>query len=81
MAVTLVSDDEEHFLRKIEVLQESDIPLKGAQSLRFHKNKITQPEFTCISLSAGKKGKASPRRSGGCTYQRCGHSWRRLGQN
>ncbi len=60
MAVTLVSDDEEHFLRKIEVLQESDIPLKGAQSLRFHKNKITQPEFTCISLSAGKKEKLRP---------------------
>ena len=60
MAVTLVSDEEEHFLRKIEVLQESDIPLKGAQSLRFHKNKITQPEFTCISLSAGKKQKLRP---------------------
>jgi len=60
MAVTLVSDDEEHFLRKIEVLQESDIPLKGAQSLRFHKNKIIQPDFTCISLSAGKKQKLRP---------------------
>lgn len=31
-----------------------------AQSLRFHKNKITQPEFTCISLSAGKKQKLRP---------------------
>ena len=60
MAITLVSEEEEHFLRKIEVLQESDIPLKGAQSLRFHKNKITQPEFTCISLSAGKKEKLRP---------------------
>lgn len=60
MAVTLVSDEEEHFLRKIEVLQQSDIPLKGAQSLRFHKNKITQPEFTCIALSAGKKQKLRP---------------------
>ena len=60
MAVTLVSDEEEHFLRKIEVLQESDIPIKGAQSLRFHKNKITQPDFTCISLSAGKKQKLRP---------------------
>lgn len=60
MAITLVSAEEEHFLRKIEVLQESDIPLKGAQSLRFHKNKITQPEFTCISLSAGKKEKLRP---------------------
>lgn len=60
MAVTLVSEEEEHFLRKIEVLQESDIPLKGAQSLRFHKNKISQPDFTCISLSAGKKQKLRP---------------------
>ena len=60
IAITLVSEDEEHFLRKIEVLQEEDIPLKGAQSLRFHKNKITQPEFTCLSLSAGKKQKLRP---------------------
>ncbi len=60
MAITLVSDEEEHFLRKIEVLQGSDISLKGAQSLRFHKNKITQPDFACISLSAGKKQKLRP---------------------
>ncbi|WP_269518370.1 ATP-dependent RNA helicase DbpA [Alteromonas sp. BMJM2] len=60
MAITLISDDEENSLRKIEVLQQEDIPLKGAQSLRFHKNKITQPEFTCLSLSAGKKQKLRP---------------------
>lgn len=60
IAITLVSDAEEHFLRKIEVLQKSDIPLKGAQSLRFHKNRIVQPEFVCIGLSAGKKQKLRP---------------------
>lgn len=60
IAITLVSDEDEHFLRKVELLQESDIPLKGAQSLRFHKNRIKQPEFTCIGLSAGKKQKLRP---------------------
>jgi len=59
-AITLVSEEEEHFLRKIEVLQDSDIELKGAQGLRFHKNRITLPEFSCISLSAGKKEKLRP---------------------
>ena len=60
LAITLVSDDEMHFLRKIEVLQDADIPLKGSQSLRFHKNRIIQPEYVCISLSAGKKQKLRP---------------------
>ncbi|VEL98725.1 ATP-dependent RNA helicase DbpA [Alteromonas sp. 76-1] len=59
-AITLVGDEEEHFLRKIEVLQGTDIPLKGAQGLRFHKNRIIEPEFSCISLSAGKKQKLRP---------------------
>ena len=59
-AITLVGDEEEHFLRKIEVLQESDIEMKGAQALRFHKNRIVLPDFTCISLGAGKKQKLRP---------------------
>ncbi|GGW83340.1 ATP-dependent RNA helicase DbpA [Alteromonas halophila] len=59
-AVSLIVDDD---LLRIEQLAERlkrDIPVKGAQALRFHKNRIVMPDYTAIMLGAGKKQKLRP---------------------
>ncbi len=60
LAVTLVSDRERDHFEKIEAFAEIKIPLKGAQSLRFHANRITKPVYACIHVNAGKKEKLRP---------------------
>lgn len=59
-AVTLVTDHEEIFWERIQDLIEQRIDLKGIESLRFHKNRIVVPIFTCILVDAGKKNKIRP---------------------
>ena len=60
LAVTLVSDREQDHFDKIEAFAEIKIPVKGAQSLRFHANRITKPVFVCLHVNAGKKEKLRP---------------------
>ncbi|RDV25645.1 ATP-dependent RNA helicase DbpA [Alteromonas aestuariivivens] len=57
LAITLCSEKEQIFLARIEELMDTSIPSKGAQSLRFHANRILEPVYVCIGLSAGKKQK------------------------
>ena len=60
LAVTLMSAKEEIFIARIEELLNKKLAVKGAQSLRFHANRISTPAFTLVSLSAGKKDKIRP---------------------
>lgn len=59
-AIVLFEEKEQAFLEKIEHFHEVKIPVKGIQALRFHKNRIVQPEFQCIVVNAGKKAKLRP---------------------
>ncbi|QJR81406.1 ATP-dependent RNA helicase DbpA [Alteromonas pelagimontana] len=59
-AFTLCSEEEQSFLLKIQLLMGKDINSVGAQSLRFHANRIVEPEYVCIAAGAGKKQKLRP---------------------
>ncbi len=59
-AFTLCSDKEQLFLSRIETLCDLTFEQKGAQSLRFHRNRIIAPVFVCITLNGGKKQKLRP---------------------
>lgn len=59
-AITLCSDSEEIKVARIEELMDIAIPRKGAESLRFHANRVPEPEFACITFNAGKKQKIRP---------------------
>ena len=59
-AITLVGPAEKDQFEKIEAFAEIKIPMKGAQSLRFHANRIPAPVYVCIHVSAGKKDKLRP---------------------
>jgi ATP-independent RNA helicase DbpA len=56
-AFTLMSAAEEGALTAIELASGETFNKKGAQSLRFHANRIVVPEFSCLALQAGKKQK------------------------
>ena len=60
MAYTLMSANEASLLAAIEIHTGEDLKRKGAQSLRFHANRIIEPEFKCLRLGAGKKAKLRP---------------------
>ena len=60
IAVTLLTPEDVIHWKKITERASSAIPEKGAQALRFHKNRIVQPEYDCIVLQAGKKQKLRP---------------------
>lgn len=59
-AFTLCSEAELPFLQRIEAVMDTRYTRKGAQSLRFHANRIRTPEFACIAVAAGKKQKLRP---------------------
>ncbi len=59
-AVSLIIDDD---LLRIEQIAERlgrTIPVKGAQGLRYHRNRIVTPEFKVLLLASGKKQKLRP---------------------
>jgi len=60
MAFTLMSESESAALAAIEIHTKQDLKKKGAQSLRFHANRIIEPEFVCLNLNEGKKAKLRP---------------------
>ncbi|GGF86400.1 ATP-dependent RNA helicase DbpA [Alteromonas lipolytica] len=60
VAYTLMSERESALLAAIEIHTKQDFKKKGAQSLRFHANRIVEPDYVCLSLNAGKKSKLRP---------------------
>lgn len=60
LAVSLVSESENFFWQRILDLVGKEIPLKGIQSLRFHKNRIVIPPYVSVLVDAGKKNKIRP---------------------
>ena len=60
MAFTLMGESEGAALAAIEIHTRQDLKKKGAQSLRFHANRIIEPEFVCLNLNEGKKAKLRP---------------------
>ena len=60
LAVTLVSDAEMANLREIEVHAQVVLKPKGIESVRFHANRIIQPEYVTLSIDGGKRQKLRP---------------------
>lgn len=56
-AITLIDDSDEIKLVAFNAQLSEEIPIKHAQALRFHANRIKQPEFVGIQIDAGKKQK------------------------
>ncbi|MBT1451186.1 DEAD/DEAH box helicase [Glaciecola sp. XM2] len=59
VAVTLIDDLDETKLIGFNAQLPEDIPIKSAQALRFHANRIKEPLYTGIQIDAGKKQKLS----------------------
>ncbi|MCW8109207.1 ATP-dependent RNA helicase DbpA [Alteromonas ponticola] len=59
-AITLYDDNELAHLNKIEAFREKQFVKKSAQSLTFQPKNVSQPAYTCLVLSAGKKSKIRP---------------------
>ncbi|MFC4701454.1 DEAD/DEAH box helicase [Glaciecola siphonariae] len=59
MAITIIDDSDEVKLVAFNSQLPEDIPVKGAQALRFHANRIKQPAFVGIQIDGGKKQKLS----------------------
>ena len=59
MAITLIDDSDEVKLVGFNAALPEDIPVKQAQALRFHANRIKQPAYVGIQMDAGKKQKLS----------------------
>lgn len=60
LAISLVSDSEEIYAARIEEQLNKSIRKKGAESLRFHSNRVIPADFVMISISGGKKDKLRP---------------------
>lgn len=60
LAVTLVSDNEMSALRDIEAHAQVVLKPKGIESVRFHANRIIQPEYVTLSIDGGKRQKLRP---------------------
>lgn len=59
-AVTLVSDKETQALKAIEAHAQVVLKPKGIESIRFHANRIVQPEYVTVSIDGGKRQKLRP---------------------
>ncbi len=59
LAVTLIKESQEKLLKEIAASTHSSIQVKHSQSLRFHANRIIEPEHQCIMIDGGKKQKIS----------------------
>jgi ATP-independent RNA helicase DbpA len=60
LAVSLMAAQDEIFVARIEEHFNQSIPSKGAQSLRFHANRIVPPAFNMVIIKGGKKEKLRP---------------------
>ena len=59
MAITLIDESDELKLVGFNAQLPEDIPIKSAQALRFHANRIKEPMYVGIQIDAGKKQKLS----------------------
>ncbi|MGS2721709.1 ATP-dependent RNA helicase DbpA [Paraglaciecola aestuariivivens] len=60
LALTLCTPKEMHRANAIEDYQQSKIKWTGIQSIRFHANRLIQPEYATICIDGGKKSKIRP---------------------
>ncbi|MFT2089854.1 ATP-dependent RNA helicase DbpA [Paraglaciecola sp. 2405UD69-4] len=60
LALTICSPKEMHRANAIEDYQQSKIKWTGIQALRFHANRLIQPEYATICIDGGKKSKIRP---------------------
>ncbi|WP_289028132.1 ATP-dependent RNA helicase DbpA [uncultured Paraglaciecola sp.] len=60
LALTICSPKEVHRANAIEDYQKSKIKWTGIQALRFHANRLIQPEYETICIDGGKKSKLRP---------------------
>ncbi|MCF2948611.1 ATP-dependent RNA helicase DbpA [Paraglaciecola aquimarina] len=60
LALTLCSPKEMPRANAIEDYQKAKIKWTGIQSIRFHANRLIQPEYATICIDAGKKSKIRP---------------------
>nr|WP_136251087.1 DEAD/DEAH box helicase [Ningiella ruwaisensis] len=58
-AITLIDDTDETKLIGFNAQLPSDIPVKSGLALRFHKNRIREPQYVGVQIDAGKKQKIS----------------------
>jgi ATP-independent RNA helicase DbpA len=60
LALTLVSPKEMARANAIEDYQGSKVKWLGIQSIRFHQNRLVEPEFVTVCIDGGKKDKLRP---------------------
>ncbi|WJG09835.1 ATP-dependent RNA helicase DbpA [Aliiglaciecola sp. LCG003] len=60
LALTLCNPNEIGRANAVEDYQQQKLEWKGIQAMRFHANRIVQPEFQTICIDGGKKAKLRP---------------------
>lgn len=60
LAITLIDDSEEGKLDEIAAKTDAKINKLHIQSVRFHANRIKDPEFVCVAIDGGKRDKLRP---------------------
>jgi ATP-dependent RNA helicase DbpA len=60
LALTLVAPKEMARANAIEDYQGSKVKWVGIQSIRFHQNRLVEPEFVTVCIDGGKKDKLRP---------------------
>jgi ATP-independent RNA helicase DbpA len=60
LALTLCTPKEMHRANAIEDYQKAKVKWTGIQSIRFHANRLMQPEYASICIDGGKKSKIRP---------------------
>ena len=60
IALTLCSNQEVSHANAIEDYQQATLKWKGIQALRFHANRIVQPQYQTLCIDGGKKAKLRP---------------------
>ena len=60
LAVTIIDGKEEDKLDEIAAKTDASIKKHNIQAVRFHANRIVEPEFVCIGVDGGKRDKLRP---------------------
>ncbi len=60
LAITLIDDAEESRLDEIAAKTDAKINKLHIQGVRFHANRIREPEYVCIAVDGGKRDKLRP---------------------
>ena len=60
LAYSLMSPEDEIIVARLEEKLDSSLRKVGAQSLRFHANRILAAEYACVCINGGKKDKLRP---------------------